>query len=417
MENQPPPEPQESDNFTQGSAQAPQPEIFSTSNEKADGLNKCPTCGSSEITYSLTQEALVCDYCKNSWNEPLAIEAFGLESDIGGLSGIIMGSGSQDIIAGNDVVTIKCQGCGAEIVLQTSESVQARCHWCRQTLSLSTQIPNGVIPDAILPFTLQKAKAVESIRQFVDARKTFALKKFKEEFTPENVVGVYMPYMVVDANMTAEFRGRGEVQTKKYTRTDSNGDSETYYDADEYLVQRGLSAHIDDLTTESSSDRADFHATDLNTNNVINAILPFSTKDALVYNSNYVGAFTSEKRDLSVSEVIDGQVSNQLLSIARSQTTDLIQQYDRGVRWEHEAITIHGSRWMTMYLPVWLYSYYTPNSNGQGGMAHYIAVNGRTGKTMGSIPVNKALITAVAVAAGVATAIPTYGLVLGGVLL
>jgi hypothetical protein len=36
-----------------------------------------------------------------------------------------------------------------------------------------------------------------------------------------------------------------------------------------------------------------------------------------------------------------------------------------------------------MYLPVWLYSYQQPGS----GMLHYIAVNGRTGETMGSVPV------------------------------
>jgi hypothetical protein len=40
-----------------------------------------------------------------------------------------------------------------------------------------------------------------------------------------------------------------------------------------------------------------------------------------------------------------------------------------------------------MYLPVWLYSYHQPGPN--GGMLHYIAVNGRTGETMGSVPVQQ----------------------------
>jgi hypothetical protein len=40
-----------------------------------------------------------------------------------------------------------------------------------------------------------------------------------------------------------------------------------------------------------------------------------------------------------------------------------------------------------MYLPVWLYSYQQPG--GKGGMLHYIAVNGRTGETMGSVPVQQ----------------------------
>ena len=46
---------------------------------------------------------------------------------------------------------------------------------------------------------------------------------------------------------------------------------------------------------------------------------------------------------------------------------------------------MHGTRLVSMYLPVWLYSYHQPGKN--GGLLHYIAVNGRTGETMGSVPV------------------------------
>ena len=62
-------------------------------------------------------------------------------------------------------------------------------------------------------------------------------------------------------------------------------------------------------------------------------------------------------------------------------------RYDRGVRWEEESLDVHGTRWVAMYLPVWLYSYHQPGAN--GGMLHYIAVNGRTGETMGSIPIQQ----------------------------
>ena len=82
-----------------------------------------------------------------------------------------------------------------------------------------------------------------------------------------------------------------------------------------------------------------------------------------------------------------------MLSIARAQVHSSVRRYDRGVRWEQEHLDVHGTRWVAMYLPVWLYSYHQPGSD--GGMLHYIAVNGRTGKTMGSVPVQQwKLITA-----------------------
>ena len=59
---------------------------------------------------------------------------------------------------------------------------------------------------------------------------------------------------------------------------------------------------------------------------------------------------------------------------------------------------MHGTRWVAMYLPVWLYSYHQPGRN--GGMLHYIAVNGRTGETMGSVPVQQWKMLLAALTAG-----------------
>jgi hypothetical protein len=51
-----------------------------------------------------------------------------------------------------------------------------------------------------------------------------------------------------------------------------------------------------------------------------------------------------------------------------------------------------------MYLPVWLYSYY--HEKGGNSMVHYIAVNGRTGEVMGSVPVSQARLLAAALTTG-----------------
>ncbi len=86
-------------------------------------------------------------------------------------------------------------------------------------------------------------------------------------------------------------------------------------------------------------------------------------------------------------EQLQPRLADQLLSIARAQVETSVNRYDRGVRWEQEGLDVHGTRWVAMYLPVWLYSYHQPD--GGGGMLHYIAVNGRTGETMGSVPVQQ----------------------------
>ena len=142
---------------------------------------------------------------------------------------------------------------------------------------------------------------------------------------------------------------------------------------------------MDDLTLESSTERGNLDNR-VNTNNIINTILPFDTKNAVKWNASFLAGFSSEKRDRDV-EHLQGRLEDQLLSIARAQIKASVSQFDRGVRWEQERLAVHGTRWVSMYLPIWLYSYHQPGS--KGGLLHYIAVNGRTGETMGSVPVQQ----------------------------
>lgn len=374
--------------------------VINTSNNREDGLNKCPTCGSSEVSYNMSSSKLRCDYCRAEWSEANAAESFNLNTDIRKLRGVHSGSAAQDITSSEDTVTIKCQGCAAEIVINISNATQARCHWCRQTLSLNQQIPNGAVPDAILPFSIDREAAVENIEKFVSKRRMFTTKKFKEEFVAENVIGVFMPYLVVDGNYSASLDGEGEVLIRTYTVTVGSGDNEreeTRYDADVYRVSRNFDVTVDDLITESSSDRANMKDKE-KTNNILNAILPFDTKNAVTYNSNYMKGHTSEKRDMNIEDA-NPHVHSKFKDISKYQAKSMINKYDRGVRWESNKVEVHGTRWITIYLPVWLYSYYVDKGNGKS-FTHYIAVNGRNGATMGSVPVNHLKLTGASLIAG-----------------
>ena len=353
--------------------------------ELKDGLNRCPKCGSTDIRQRSGTDLLICLYCRNEWHGERVEEEFGLGVGIDQLTGTIIACGARNIEAdAASLMSFKCTACGAEVTVNTESAMTARCHWCRHIFGVNEQVANGAVPDAVLPFHIKKDDAVARIRQFVDKRRLFALKEFKEQFTPENVVGVYLPYMIVDGNVSADVAGQGEIKTREYTRGSGN-DKKTYYDADVYQVDRHVDFTVDDLPLESSTERGNLDIR-ANTNNIINTILPFDTKNAVKWNASYLVGLTSEKRDLDV-EKLRPRLEEQLLSIARANVQASVARYDRGVRWEQEGLSVHGSRWVSMYLPVWLYSYHQPGRN--GGMLHYIAVNGRTGETMGSVPVQQ----------------------------
>ena len=161
------------------------PRVVQTDVGAKDGQNKCPKCGATDISLNTKTGKLRCNYCRHEF-EPEKVE--GLETDIDNLIGEIVGSGTQDIQKDFDnMMTFKCSSCGAEVVIDTSEATQARCHWCRNTLSVNQQIPNGSVPDVVLPFKLSKNEAKIEIEKFVGKRKFFAHPKFREEFTTENI--------------------------------------------------------------------------------------------------------------------------------------------------------------------------------------------------------------------------------------
>lgn len=368
-----------------------------TRNERLDdGVNRCPQCGATEIQLRPSAGMLICLFCRHEWSEARIDETIS-NGDLAALRGTTIGSGASDIDTGADsLITMKCAGCGAEVVVNTAEQMGARCHWCRHVLTVNEQVPNGAVPDAVLPFKITHDDAMVKIREFAGKRRLFADRAFVRDFKADNVVGVYMPYMVVDGNASADIAGFGEVKTRQYTRG-TDDDKETVYDADVYEVQRHVDFTVDDLTVESSAERAHIDAS-TNTNNVINTILPFDTANAVKWNASYLTGFTSEKRDQDVDHLRPA-VENQLLSIARSQVASSVGRYDRGVRWERERLDVHGTRWVSMYLPVWLYSHI--DEKGGKGMVHYIAVNGRTGEVMGSVPVSHPRLLAAALAVGV----------------
>lgn len=357
-----------------------EPKIIKTDLEAKDGQNKCPKCGATDISLNAKKGLLRCNFCRHEF-KPEKVE--GLEEDITKLEGEIMGSGTQDIQENSkNIMTLKCSSCGAEVVIDTTEATQARCHWCRNTLSINQQIPNGAIPDVVLPFNITKEDAKKQIEEFVGRRKFFAHPKFREEFTTENIMGVYLPYMVVDINSHAYYRGQGEHEVRRYT-SGSENNKRTYYDADLYNVEREFDLTIDGLTVESSSDKLNKKASD-KTNNVINAIMPFDIESSVKWNANYIKGYTSERRDTNIEE-LRPLVDRQSKDIARFAANESLKNYDRGVRWDKEELTVKGKQWKSAYLPVWLYSYQQIKDN--QSVLHYVAVNGRTKKTMGSVPI------------------------------
>lgn len=101
-----------------------EPKIVKTDAGSKDGQNKCPQCGATDISVNTKTGKLRCNFCRHEF-EPEKVE--GLETDITKLEGEIMGSGTLDIAEeSQDIITLKCSSCGAEVVIDTSQEARSK---------------------------------------------------------------------------------------------------------------------------------------------------------------------------------------------------------------------------------------------------------------------------------------------------
>jgi len=391
--------------------------VIDTSSDLDDGQNKCEKCGSTEISVNPDTGNLRCHFCRH---EQQATKAEKFVNNISQLEGQVIGSGASDIIADeSDQLTFKCSSCASEVVIDTSEAQQARCHWCRNTLSVNQQIPNGAVPDKVLPFSVKRDDAVAAIEKFVGGRKVFASKTFKADFTTENVMGVYLPYMVIDVNSQAGFDGEAEHVVNTYKEVHGNIER-TFEDVDTYRIIRDFDLTIEDLTVEASSEKLKYKSSQ-RTNNIVNAINPFDTENSVTWDANYLTRFSSQKRDVNVEE-LTGLVQEKANDIATDVVmSETMTAKSQGVEWLSKSMEFKGKQWRSAYLPVWIYSYQQEKSGGKDKV-HYVAVNGRTQKTMGSVPLDvpmlliASVIIAVVLGLLMFMALEVLGIFIGGIL-
>ena len=358
--------------------------------EENTAVIACESCGSSDISLNIQSQELECNFCRHTVeNEPYEKTVVNIEH----LHGHVVGSGAGDIIASDDdVITYKCPNCGAEVVLDTNKETLARCHWCRTNFGVQDVIPNGAVPDMVLPFKVDKDNAFNLIQKFVMDRKFYAQKEYIEQFSAQNIIGVYLPYMVIDANYHVNYTGEAEIMTATWVETRWVGSGKDrrrvdtrYYNADRYAFNREFDVIASDLTVEANSEKINQRSQD-RTNNVVNAIMPFEMEKAKKWSPLYMNGFSAQKRDLNTGDLAS-TINSQLLDISRNATSSMIaksnRQFDRGYRVYNEELSIKGKQWKAAYCPVWLYSYQDKEKK-----LHYIAVNGQTKETMGSVPIN-----------------------------
>ena len=100
---------------------------------------------------------------------------------------------------------MKCQTCGAEIILSGLE-FSGICPYCSSSYVSDANYLPDFVPDSIVPFAFDEVEAEKRLKTQLK-RKFYVPTKCKREVRPENIKGIYIPAFAFDADVKADYNG------------------------------------------------------------------------------------------------------------------------------------------------------------------------------------------------------------------
>ena len=363
---------------------------------------KCPNCDG-ELIFDPDSQKYKCEYCgaEFSQEELDALEpAQGEErqAEAGPETGTETEQNSgeekqaddKEQQADENVVVYTCPSCGAEIVTDATTAATF-CYYCHNPVVLLGRVSGEYLPEKIIPFAINKEKAVAEFLAYV-GKKKFVPKDFFNKKQIETMTGVYFPFWMLDCDLT----GTMDAEATK-VRTWIAG-KEEFTETRFYHVVREGSVSINDLTKNALK----------KANHVlVEGVLPYRFDEMKDFNMGYLSGFLAEKRDIEQTE-IEVTMMGEMQQYAGNLMRETVQGYSH--------VKVNGTNLVPakkdfdyVLLPLWTITY-----KGKDGKVYYYSMNGQTGKICGELPVDKVKITFT----GILVAVIVLAIVLlGGILL
>ncbi len=324
---------------------------------------KCPCCGSGLV---FNGENLHCDACGNNFSAESMQQ---LENAMGKTETSKFDwehYEARDFENGGDVniSDYTCPSCGAEITGDDTLGSTV-CPYCGSSTIIKKQFEGASQPDYIIPFKLDKKKAMEAFESDF-AKRPFLPDVFKNKKKIEEMTGVYVPFWTFDCDCNANIIYSAETVSHW---SDADYD---YTKIDHYKLLRGGSVSFANIPVDGSE------KTD---NTYMEAIEPFNYDEAVNFNTSYLSGFLAEKYDVSAQECTP-RANERVKNSTEDAFRDTANGYS-GVTAEQTSVNFSNGKIRYCLLPVWMLNIKYKDT------IYKFAINGQTGKVVGEYPTDK----------------------------
>lgn len=335
---------------------------------------KCPSCGA-YLNFDPESQQWKCPFCDSRFQEKDLLEREEKSEEKTSQTS----EGSQ--------MVYHCPSCGSQIMTDET-TVATHCYYCHSPVVLQGRLSSDMRPDSVLPFTIDKTKAMDAFMEWVK-RKRFVPRGFFSRQEIETMSGVYYPHFVTECEMEGGIDGEGRIVSVADTGNSIVTSTRHYH------VGRKANIRFQNIMRPalSSANRK-----------LSDGIHPFPLENAKPFAGAYLSGFLAERRDID-ADSIRADVEREARDYVQPLLTNTLGDYDQYSVTVSSKIRETKSRYLL--LPTWVLTY--PNKRDPKN-PYYYAMNGCTGEVCGKLPINKKKLYLTGL--GIAAAIFAVGCVL-----
>jgi DNA-directed RNA polymerase subunit RPC12/RpoP len=175
----------------------------------------------------------------------------------------------------------RCANCGAKQVV-SKKDIAKSCPFCGVTNVSKSEEFSGSMPNAVVPFKIQKDEANKNAKRWA-SKKKFAPNEFKRSVKTEDISGMYCPAFTFDAKTYSRYTA--VLGKYYYVQVKTQNGIQNVQKIRYWNVSGDYVGNFDDVTVQASTIVAD---------KVGEKLGKFNTNDSKAYNDSYLQGFSAE---------------------------------------------------------------------------------------------------------------------------
>lgn len=322
---------------------------------------KCPNCAA-ELKFSADAQAFCCEFCLSTFSEEEMREIAKKKAEQqASLPQSEVDAAEQ---FANETGVYLCESCGAE-VMADDNTAATFCFYCHNPVILKGRVSGDYKPSSVLPFQVSREKALDIFRNYCKS-KWFLPSDFFSTAQQEKIVGLYVPFWVADCDVNGKMEAHA---TKVRSWSDSRYN---YTETKDYAIARDANVVLHGIPADGAS-----HIDD----ELMESAEPFDYSQARPFEMQYLSGFLAEKYDVDTASVFP-RVQKRAVQGSDQMLRSSIQGYT-AFSVTNSEFKVLKTDWKYMLLPIWFMSYKYQDK------VYEFAVNGQTGKFVGTAPISK----------------------------